>query len=159
MPQECSEDCGVNLELVASAIEHAKLLSEINRRIAELKQRQTGLQELADTISNLTQQLDTWWDNLPDFMKLDLCDSLRVMPPHVHFQNVIYYHYAYYGSIVAIHSVLVHPWNSSALRVEPYEQQELAVMIANSMQVYVKATRKFVQYLPQLDVNALMPKW
>ena len=81
------------------------------------------------------------------------------MPPNVHFQNVVYHHYAYYGSIVAIHSILVHPWNSTALKIEAYEHEELAGMVANSMQVYVNATRKFVQYLPQLDVNALMPKW
>lgn len=159
MPQECPEDSGVNLAQIASAIEHAKLSSEINRRIAELKQGHTGLHELSDTIADLTQQLDAWWDKLPDFMKLDLCSPSRVMPPHVHFQNVIYHHYAYYGSIVAIHSILVHPWNSTALKIEPYEHQDLAGMVANSMQVYVNATRKFVQYLPQLDVNALMPKW
>ena len=47
MPQECPEDSGVNLAQIASAIEHSKLSSEINRRIAELKQGQTGLQELS----------------------------------------------------------------------------------------------------------------
>jgi len=149
----------MNLAQIRSALEHAKLSSNINRRIVDLKTNQASLQEVADAIADMSQQLETWWNNLPDFLKVDLGDSSRPLPPYVHFQNVLYHHYSYYGTIVAIHAILVHPWNSAALKVEPHEHGELARMTTNSREVYINATRKFVQHLPQLQITALSPKW
>lgn len=153
------EDAETNLAHIRTAIEHAKLSSSFNRRIADLKTNQASLQEVASSIAEMTQQLDTWWDSLPDYMKLDLRNPSRQLPPSLDFQSVLYHHYAYYGSVVAIHAVLVHPWNSTALKILPHEREEFARMTAESGEVFINATRKFVQYLPQLNINPLSPKW
>lgn len=154
-----TEDTEMNLAMIKSAIEHTKLSSSFNRKITDLKINQTDLKEVTNIIADMTQQLDAWWNNLPEFLKMDLRDSSRQTPRSVHFQSVLYHHYAYYGSITTIHALLVHPWNSTALKVEPHEREELARMMAHSREVYINATRKFVEYLPQLFVNALTPKW
>ncbi|KAK6365711.1 hypothetical protein LTS17_011098 [Exophiala oligosperma] len=155
-------DDEMQLAQMKSAIEHAKLSSDVSRRINDLKTSPAGLQEVANMISDMSQRLDAWWGNLPNFLKMDLGDRSHRLPPNINFQCVLYHHYAYYGTKVAIHAILVHPWNSTVLKVseeEPHQREELARMTAQSREVYIDATRKFVQYLPQLDINALTPKW
>lgn len=159
MPIEIPTDSRMNICIIRASLEHAKLSGQINQRIAILKLGKSSLQDLAETISDLSQQLNDWWDNLPDFIKDDLHSPSRVLPPNVHFHHVAYQHYAYYGSLVAIHSVLVHPWSLNALKIAPHQKNEFTSMKAASMEVYVNATRKFIHGLPQLDITTLTPKW
>lgn len=81
------------------------------------------------------------------------------LPPHVHFYQLVYCHYAYYGSLVAIHSILVHPWNTITIQIEPGQREEYLQLAATSAEVFVESTRNFIRNLPQIKVNVSTPKW
>lgn len=152
----------MNLEMVTSIITHAQLSGRINKRIAALKASKPTLQDLSNTITELSCQLQSWWDAAPLFVKDDLrswSQGSRTLPENVHFHHIIQHHYAYYASLVAIHSILVHPWNATVINIEPDQRQEYARLMANSTDIFVNATRKFILNLPQLEINALTPKW
>ncbi|KEF51074.1 uncharacterized protein A1O9_12856 [Exophiala aquamarina CBS 119918] len=159
VPAEVPPSCRMNLANIRAANEHAKISGQINQRIATLKLRRSSLQDLNDTITDLSRQLNGWWDGLPSFIKDDLRSPSRILPPAVHFEQVVYHHYSYYSSIVAIHSILVHPWSTAAFQIAPHQTDEFARLKAASMEVYVNATRNFIHNLPHLAINALSPKW
>lgn len=149
----------MNLVIIKAAKDHAKVSGHINQTIAALKLNKASLEELSHTIADLSRQLSDWWNSLPDWITKDLRSPSRNLPQYVHFQQIIYQHYAHYHSLVSIHSILVHPWNTATLRVEPDQKEQFARLVDASMEVYVNATRNFIHCLPQLDIDALTPKW
>ncbi|KIW90829.1 uncharacterized protein Z519_08612 [Cladophialophora bantiana CBS 173.52] len=159
LPNEAPADSRMNFELLLAAMTHSRLSGLISRRIGALKQaEEVSLQRISETIADLSQQLDDWWNGLPEFVKKDL-NASAPLPPNVLFLHVAYLHYAHYSSLVAIHSILVHPWNSIILKIESDQKEEFAALASASMDLYLKATRRFIHNLPQVDMNALTPKW
>lgn len=159
MPTELVVDSQVNLDLMTAAIRHARLSGLISRKYGALKSKRTTLQELRELIDDLSLQLNDWWQALPEILKSDMHNPPTNLPRNVHLQHIIWNHFAYYGSLVTIHSIAVHPWNTLMLTVEPHEKEELARLVATSTEVYVTATRNFINNFPRITINSLTPKW
>lgn len=159
MPTELVVDSQVNLDLMTAAIRHARLSGLISRKFGALKSKRTTLQELRELIDDLSVQLNDWWQALPEILKCDPRNPPTNLPRNVHFQHILWNHFAYYGSLVTIHSIAVHPWNTLMLTVEPHEKEELARLVATSTEVYVTATRNFINNFPRVTINSLTPKW
>lgn len=149
----------MSLETVTATIRHARLAGQIHKRIATIKAGRARLDDVTQTISDLSFQLQDWWDSLPTYAKQDLRSLGPQLPENVHIFQVIYLHYSYYASLVAIHSILVHPWNSSALKIDPHQKEEYSRLVASSLEVFADATRRLIHNLPHVDINALTPKW
>jgi hypothetical protein len=81
------------------------------------------------------------------------------LPPNVHPYHLLYQLYAYYGSLIAIHSVLVHPWNAMVFKVDLSQKLELRKHVAHSTNIVVDASRKMIQNLRHINISPSTPKW
>jgi len=162
MPSKVLEGSGVNLDIFVHSVKHAQISGRIAKKITALKASNHNLEDIVNTISSLDEEVRNWRDSLPPFMKWDshgLLPDQSSLPPNVHPYHVCWQAFSYYGSLIAIHSVLVHPWNAMAFRVEPNQKQQLRRHVAHSTSVVVHASRKMVQNLRHITITASTPKW
>lgn len=162
MPTEVAPGEPTDIVQVRTALTHAQLSSEITRAITALKCSTPTLTDLLNTIDELNAKLQAWWDSVPAFIrdcKYNLPGAAAKLPAGTRLQQVIYQHYAHYGSLLAIQSLTVHPWHKILVPTDPAERAKFNNLVASSTAIRIKATRQFIQMLPQLDMNMASPKW
>lgn len=162
MPTEVSERDRSNLEICKASFTHARLSGEITKRVAAMKSSNPSLRRISDTIQDLSSKLQTWWNSLPAFVsncKYNLPSSESQLPEHVQLQHVIWLHYSYYGSLLAINSILTQPWTVTFTTTDPSEKAEFIRLVAASKATRIQATRHFVQMIPQTEITMASPKW
>lgn len=147
----------VNLDVFEHSIKHARISGQITKRISTLKASNPTFDEVVHTIDHLNQTLQEWRESLPPLLKQGTnCPAIpeHAYPIHGHYQL-----YAYLGSLIAIHSILVHPWNAPVVKIEPSQMQEFRKHVIHSTNTIADASRKIIQALRHLTINAASPKW
>lgn len=147
----------VNLDLLIPAVKHAQILGDIMNQLGALKASTPTLNEVVRTISNLEQKLRYWHDSLPPNLRTgtDYSD----FPESMDFVHVLYHHYAFWGSLVTIHSILVHPWNAPEIKTKPIELLDFRKHSRDSMTKVVEASRAMVRSLRHVPIDICSPKW
>lgn len=126
------------------------------KRLKGLKSSKHSFQDVVRAISELHSTLDQWYLSLVPSIKMDPNSS--TLPPDVHPSKVLCLLYSYHGSLIAIHSVLVHPWNAVPLQFGTHEKEEVRKHILNSTEVVVEAARNMVRNLRHLSITPSSPK-
>jgi hypothetical protein len=147
-----------SLDVVQFAGKHAQITGHIINRTSALRTSMPTLDEVLSAIHDLDTLLDQWYKAVPpDFRQA--CSNEHTTPERVYQDHVHYVAYAYHGSRMAIHSILVHPWNAPRPNVEPARRQKFRDHVARSSESLVSAAREILQRLRHLDINAASPKW
>ncbi|KAM3154891.1 hypothetical protein ABEW05_004608 [Botrytis cinerea] len=137
-------------------VQHAQISSRIAKQLASGKSfRQTHTKTL-EVIQELKKELQEWRDTLPQFLQPDAPTRRHgKRPDNINMYHVMYLRYAYYGSIMAIHSILTHPWNSSLFG----SGQSLALRnrISISSHAVVNAARAIILDTDAIHVDASTP--
>lgn len=162
MPKNIPIGDATTLELLLAALTHGQLSGEITKRMSAVKDGNLKVKELSDTIHDLTAKLQSWWETVPKYArecKYHLPDATISLPSNARLQHVIYQHYSYYGSLIAIHTAFVRPWNNVPLPSDPQERADFSDLMRTSAAIRIEATRDFIQKLPQLEISVASPKW
>lgn len=69
----------------------------------------------------------------------------------------MYIRYAYFGSVMAIHSIFTYPWNSSVFGTD--QTPALRNQISRSTNVVVEAARSIILDTKYIDIDASSPIW
>ncbi|TGO62275.1 hypothetical protein BOTNAR_0116g00120 [Botryotinia narcissicola] len=139
-------------------IQHARISSRIAKQLASGRSfRQTHSKTL-EVIHEFNKELQEWRDTLPQFLQPDAPTTrLGKCPEYINMYHVIYLRYAYYGSIMAIHSILTHPWNSSLFGSG--QSPVLRSRISISSHAVVNAARAIILDTDANHVDASTPIW
>ena len=156
-PSKVLDGSPLNLDIYVQSIDHARISGQIAKRINALKARTPSMDEVLRTVTELDIKLQKWRESQPHFLGLDPQEAN--LPPNIHPTHAYYKSYAYYGSLITIHSILVHPWNALAVKLEPGQKQNFMERIAHSTDIVVGASRKMIQNLRHITINAASPKW
>jgi hypothetical protein len=78
--------------------------------------------------------------------------------PEIHPQHVVYLHFAYYGSLIAIHSVFTYPWNLASFGSE--WTLKVARQVNLSSNIVAEASRNIALITRDVkDINPASPGW
>ncbi|KIW24253.1 uncharacterized protein PV07_09981 [Cladophialophora immunda] len=89
---------------------HAQLSSKIYRRILSAKAWCGSGDEQRQVIrAELERELYHWRDSLPPWLRPGVPAKSSTIPEGVHIDSVVYIHYAFYGSMIAIYNQ--YPWD------------------------------------------------
>jgi len=159
LPSEVIQGSTVKLEIVISAIQHARMSSEISRSITALKSSQPKLADAVRVVAELDGMVRKWKETLPLYIRSDAPVSVSDFPPGVRPCEAVYLRHAYHWSLIQIHSILFHPWTKSSFGVDDIQQPEWEDQIMESTNIVVEASRNIIQQLGHATIRCSTPKW
>ncbi|KAJ8117753.1 hypothetical protein OPT61_g1124 [Boeremia exigua] len=145
-----------NATFVIRVVTHGRLSSRIARNLTSAKSSKTQPDILAQRARKLESELSVWLDSLPT----DLRPGVPFRPntdsgPSLY--HALYLHFAYYGSLVAIHSIFAYPWYFSTRWVS--EGQIVNQQVSTSTTTLIEASRQIVLAVKYIDVRRPWPAW
>ncbi|PQE06909.1 Fungal specific transcription factor domain-containing protein [Rutstroemia sp. NJR-2017a BBW] len=158
LPSTQVSDSTTRIEPLIYIAQHARISSRIAKQLASGKSfRQTHAKTL-EVIQELNTELQEWRDSLPPFLQPDAPTTRHgKRPQNINEYHVMYLRYAYYGSIIAIHSILTHPWNSSLFGSG--QSSALQDRISISSHLVVNAARGIILDTDAIHITASTPIW
>lgn len=147
----------VNLDFLIPWIKHAQVSGHITQQITALKASTPSLDEVVRTISDLERTLREWHDSLPPVFRIET--NLSDIPPDLDIIHVLYMHYAFFGGLIAINSLLAHPWNSEVVRLRQSDMAELETHAAQCLLTVVGASRQIIRRLRHVSIDVCSPRW
>jgi hypothetical protein len=140
-------------------IKQAQIWCQINKRYASLKMSDASLEEIVASISDLENSLKESRQQIPLRLRVPEDDAPPSIPPGVDPELYLGMIYSYLGSLIQIHSILVYPWNRAPLKVDHNRIDELRKHGSRSTEIVINSSRRIIQYLQFVNINAATPKW
>ena len=114
--------------------------------------------DLLVTVVELDHQLRLWRDSIPvDIRPKDRLRSFQI-PKDARQTSTVLIHYAYYGGLMAIHTIFAYPWVYSLL----FENDRSVVSqerIVSSCNILAEAARNIVVIARRLEINCASIQW
>ena len=143
---------------VSKVIEHARLTSEITTWMSALRNKKPRLKDAIPQLQRLEHQLTCWLESLP--VSLRPGSSLKRSAgarAGLHYAQIIYLHYAYHGTIIALNSCFTWPWLSSSLISG--DDSVLEVQIKRSIPLVAEAARSIIKLTHYIEIDCSTPVW
>ena len=156
IPSKIAPGSTIGLEYFVNIIKHAQIASEISTRLASCKAFRQTPEVLAQTASELSLRLRTWKTSLPAYLQPGASFKSLERPHGIRNGHIIYLHYAYYGSLMAIHTIFTYPWISAALGIE--QSLEFQSQIFVSTNAVAEAARSILMTTRDLEIDAGLPQ-
>jgi hypothetical protein len=102
-------------------------------------------------------QIQQWRESLPPSLQPVELVKLNELPQGVHLYHVMYIRYAYFGSVMAIHSIFTYPWNSAVFGTD--QTPALHNQISLSTNIVIEAARSIILDTKYIDIDASSPIW
>ena len=129
----------------------------IAKGLTSVKSSKEQPEVLAKRARELESRLSQWHSNMPSSLRAELPLAVSFQSSERRQYHLIYIHFAYYGSIIAIHSVFAHPWY---LSTRGHNQgPEVKEQVHASTNAVVQASRQIVLATKHIDVRGPWPAW
>ncbi|KAF2811865.1 uncharacterized protein BDZ99DRAFT_560399 [Mytilinidion resinicola] len=147
----------INFDFFICVIKHAQIGSSIARELCSVKASKQTPDVIIQKAHEVERRLREWKDSIPPHLRPDLPFNQAYLPPGTHLYHIIYLHFAFYGSLIAIHSVFTYPWNVNGFTRNP--TPAVREQINTSTQTVVDASRKIILATKYIDANGSWPTW
>lgn len=165
-----------NIEFVRATIKHAQISSAISKQLTSAKAMRDSLEITMAHVQALEKRLDDWRNSLhPEFVSsppfFDRSDRPRRQGTQT--SHILFLHFCYHSSVIAIHGVFSYPWNRPDL--QQYQQQQkqqkqdghdlhisspqLHAQIERSTKAVAESSRQIILAVQSLEITSAMPLW
>jgi hypothetical protein len=110
------------------------------------------------TVQELEGRLHSWKESISHSIRPGTEIKPQFLPLGTSLDYVLYLQFAYYGSLIAAHSVFFYPWNLSRFGVSS-QSTVLANQVALSSEVVAEASRNIILRTKQINADASSPIW
>lgn len=124
-----------------------------------MRSSQPDLEELVNTITSLDQILRSWRAKLPIYIDFENPLDANRLPRSVYPHHFFYLLFSYYGSLIAIHSIIVQPWNAIAIKIYCNQRDQLSQQVQKSSEILIMSSRKIIEQLPHVKIEPSTHKW
>ncbi|KAJ5746512.1 hypothetical protein N7520_011694 [Penicillium odoratum] len=157
IPSKKVDGSTMDLDFFTYAIRHAQLSSQISHQLLSAKALRFGPTSLIDRVKNMLQRLEMLQRTLPAHLKIDSAKGNALSPSAIRYDHIMYLHDAYYGSLMAIHSLFSYPW----IWLLDNMENNVAVQsqMAASSVALAEAARNIILASRVLEINPSSPHW
>jgi len=146
-----------NIEFCTHIIKHAQLSSRIGKHFSTVQAYHQKPDQIMEIAGELDRQLREWKDAVPEEMRPGGIIDCTEIPQSLHVAHLVFLHYSYFGSLIAIHSTFTYPW-SSILGRERNEALRKQVKVSTG--VVAEASRNIILATKYInDIHASTPCW
>ena len=156
MPTSVVEGSTIAFDFVLQVIKHARIASAVAKDLTSVKSSKEPADLLAQRIRELESRLVAWRDGIPIALRPGI-PFLYSSSSKTHIYHTIYLHFAYYGSLVAIHSIFAYPWYLSTYGRN--QGPAFREQVTASTKSVVEASRQIVLATKHIDVRGPWPAW
>lgn len=163
-----------NVEFVRATIQHAQVSSAISKQLLSAKAMRDSLETTMAHVQALEKRLDDWRNSLhPEFISSPPFSKYADRPRRAGTQtsHIVFLHFCYYSSLIAIHGVFCYPWNRPELQQQQQKQQrqdgralhisspQVHAQIERSTKAVADASRQIILAVQGLEITSAMPLW
>ncbi|CZR52471.1 uncharacterized protein PAC_02348 [Phialocephala subalpina] len=157
LPTTIPMGSGNNLEYSTYIIKHAQISSQIGKGFGTVQAYRQSPKDIVKTACDLDQQLRDWRDTLPPAVQPGNVINCSELPANLTMMHVLYLHYAYFGSLIAVHSTFTYPWSGMFGRDQ---SASLRNQINISTTIIAEASRNIILATKYMnDIQAWTPVW
>ena len=109
-------------------------------------------------MSELGKQLELWKESIPPLLRPGGPIDSSEFRSTRELNRIIYLHFAYYGSLTAIHTIFFYPWISVVCGVDPHNPVHSS-QIVESTKIVAEAARNIIQATRIMQIDAASPQW
>lgn len=157
IPTKTVAGSSIDMEIFTNVIKHAKISSQISRRLGSVKALHSSVTELIGAVAELNDQLQQWYGTLPAHLKLIVGKGSSPLASPTRLKYLMYLHNAYYGGLMAIHTIFTYPWISALFG--KMKSQILRDQILASTNANAEAARKTILASRYIGVDGASPHW
>jgi hypothetical protein len=147
----------MNIEFLTACVKHAQIASRVSKRLATVKAYTQTPRELVQTVSEMDSLLEDWRKSLPDHLQPSHPIKHSNIPEGLLMCHVLYIRYAYYGSLLAIHTIFTYPWTTAIITTD--HSTAFRDQVALSTDTVVGASRNIILTTKYIDVDNSSPVW
>lgn len=144
------------LEYFIGAATHAQISARVMRKLKRLRKSTPSFREVVNAISELNLAIEQWYSSLHPSVRMD--PTNLTLPTDIHPSKALFLYYSYHASLIALHLVLVHPWNAVPIHSGEYEKDEIRRHVLNCTEIVVEAARNIIRGLQHVTVTPLSSK-
>jgi hypothetical protein len=156
LPADLTGGNSTGVECFVAVASHAQISGKITMQLRRFKRTNSAFEQIMTDISKLQSALELWYSTLPPCLRMKPNEDIP--PQNVHPDKILYIHLAYNASLIELHSILVHPWNSHSLQFDTQEQQAVSKQVLESADIVAEASRNIVHYLKFIRISPSSPK-
>jgi hypothetical protein len=142
---------------LTACIKHAQINSIVSKRLATVKAYSQTPRELIQTVLEMDNLVESWRKTLPHHFQPTTPIKYSSIPEGLHLQHILYLRYAYYGSLLAIHTIFTYPWTGAIIRTDSSTAFRDQVVL--STKAVVEASRNIILTTKHIDIDASSPVW
>ncbi|KAK5046474.1 hypothetical protein LTR84_008277 [Exophiala bonariae] len=158
IPNETCPGSTIDIQACTALITHAKLSSRISKSLTSVKAFRQSPSEFLQTATSLDAELREWRQSLPITMRpVDKLTAFRIPSNSITFSTT-YIHYAYYGTLMAIHTMIAYPWIRSTVFDHDRDMVDHDQIIASS-NIVADAARNIIVIARSLGIDAASIQW
>ena len=147
----------IDVEIFTHAVRHAQIASQISKKLSSVSAFRRNTEDVIETVRILDQRLQQWRQELP--VSLHIGDSkapLTVLGSR-NRDCVLYLHFAYYGSLMAIHTIFTYPWIAVTFGTE--STAAFCDQVSVSTETVAQAARNIILTTRHIEINVASPAW
>ncbi|OAG42910.1 hypothetical protein AYO21_02861 [Fonsecaea monophora] len=156
LPEKPIDGNATNLDYFVHVVKHAQISGRIARAITRLRKSKQSFHEVKRILTTLQSTLDQWYESLPATVRINT--TTNEFPRDLHPMKTLYLLFSYYGSTIAINSVMVNFWNTLPIHFEATHYDEARDFISQCTEVVAEAARNIVRNLRHVAITPSTPK-
>lgn len=138
-------------------VHHARISAQIGKQLLSVSGFRQSPAIIMERMVGLGQQLENWKSSLPHSFKPGIIDPSAVQSVR-ETNRILCIHFAYYGSITAIHTIFFYPWISFICGIDPHDRTHNN-QIVESTRAVAEAARSIIRATRAITIDATSPQW
>ncbi len=139
-------------------VKHAQISARIYKYLLSVSSLRKSPAELMLAMADLSAQLEGWRDTLPFSITLNGTSIQSGSELGRERDYIIYLHFAYFGSLTAIHTKFFYPWISGICGIDTRDPAQ-SQQIGSSTAIVADTARSIIRTTRAMNVDASSPQW
>lgn len=154
-PTIAPTDSTVSLFYCRTLVSLVQLSSLVAKDISSVQAFRNGPETLALTVSELDRKFAAMQNSIQPILDLSRPANRGHLPDSLSSQHVVYLQYAYFSTLLDIHTALTCPWIQDILGLT--QHATLSAQIERSTQIVAQACRDAILITRHIEIDASTP--
>lgn len=155
VPTTAPAESSVSVFYCRTLISLAQLSSLVAKNISSVQAFRNGPEALVNTVSELDRKFAAMQSSIKPILDLSGSGTRAQLPDSLGSQHVVYLQFAYFTTLLDIHTALTCPWIQNILAL--MQHATLGAQIERSTQIVAQACRDAILVTRHIEIDASTP--
>ncbi|KAJ9614387.1 hypothetical protein H2200_002523 [Cladophialophora chaetospira] len=158
IPTSIAPGSTIDIQFLTLMVQHSQISARICRQLLSVSAFQESPAVMMERMVELSRQLEDWKSSIPPPLQPGVAPDASGFRSTRDVNCALSIHFAYYGSMTAIHTIFFFPWISVTCGIDPRDARH-GSQIVESTKVVADAARQIIRATRAIDIDATSPQW